>query len=203
MADHPPRSWMTGFIRGKLSPRRRRAVLAHLSGGCKPCLEEIAPTARVMFRPGRAAEPAGSGAEYDGPIDRAVSFAIGQRRELLQERQDAESDLAEGQVGAGPLTWGLCEVLLEKSWSLRHEDPTGMLRLASRAREAADQLDPKAYGWEGTYDMRSRAWGEYGNACRVNDDLSSAEGAFQQALELRKSGSGAPFLRARLAELVA
>jgi tetratricopeptide (TPR) repeat protein len=201
-ADHPTYSWMTGFIRGKLNARKRRAYVAHLLGGCESCREEVAPIAKVMFRPGRAVAPVGRGAEYDGPIDRAVSYAIDKRQMILQEHEEAEANLADGKLGEGPWTWGLCEVLLERSWRLRHEDPRQMLRFASLAHEAADRLDPKVYGQERTFDMRARAWAEYGNACRVVDDLASAEWAFNRALELRHKGSGAQLLRARLAELI-
>ena len=100
-------------------------------------------------------------------------------------------------------TWGLCELLLERSWSLRHDDPLGMFRLAGLACEAADHLDPAVYGEKETFDLRSRAWGEYANACRVQDDLPRADWAIGRALELFKSGSGEPLLRARLAELAA
>jgi hypothetical protein len=209
MTEHPPRPWITGFIRGKLSPRKRRAYVAHLLGGCEPCREEIAPISRVMFRPGRAVRVAG-GAEYDGPVDRAVLFAIERNQERKQERAQAEANLPllleKGQPVSDSRefwTWGLCEVLLDKSWGLRHEDSREMLRFASLAREAADRLSPEVYGREETFDMRARAWGEYGNACRVNDNLVQSEWAFNRALELRSQGSGAPVLRARLAELTA
>jgi tetratricopeptide (TPR) repeat protein len=211
MTDHPTYTWMMGFIRGKLSPRKRRAYVAHLLGGCEPCREEITPIARVMFRPGRAVDQRG-GAEYDGPIDRAVLFAIERGRERKKEREEAKANLSRLlnedwrttlSDTKGFWTWGLCEILLERSWELRHEDPQEMLRFASLAREAADQLDPEVYGREETFDMRARAWGELGNAYRVTDNLIQADWAFNKALELRNQGSGAPILRARLAELTA
>lgn len=206
MADHPPRFWTMGLIRGKITPRRRRAVIAHLLGGCDPCRQEIAPVTRVMFHPGRAVEPAKVGGEYDGPVDRAVQFAIERQQVRMRERAEAEANLSRlpgDPSGGGFWTWGLCEVLLERSWGFRHEDPREMLRLARLACEAADRLNPETYGREHTFDMRARAWGEYGNACRVTDDLTLAEWAFRRALELRSQGSGSPMLRARLAELTA
>lgn len=209
MIEHPPYSWMTGFIRGKLPTRKLRAYIAHLLSGCESCRREIAPTARVMFHPGRPVELTKGGAEYDGPVDRAVLFAIERNQELAQEREEAKVNLSRPEdwasVSSSREFWtrGLCEVLLEKSWAVRHEDPQQMLRFASLAREAADRLDPKVYGQAETFDMRARAWGEYGNACRVTDDLVQSEWAFSRALELRKQGSGAPLLRARLAELTA
>ena len=209
MIEHPPRTWMTGFIRGKLPPRKRRAYVAHMLSGCEPCREEIAPIAQVMFRPSRAIEPAKGGAEYDGPVDRAVLFAIERGRDRMREREEAEASLSqflnsETRFGlAGPWTWGLCEVLLEKSWSFRHEDTREMLRFAGLAREAADRLDSKVYGSDQVTDMRARTWGEYANACRVTNDLLQAEWSIQRALELYRQGSGARILRARLSEITA
>ncbi|MFL6199166.1 MAG: hypothetical protein ACJ76J_08320, partial [Thermoanaerobaculia bacterium] len=132
-----------------------------------------------------------------------------------RERERAESDrkvadlLGAARVGVLPeaegfWTWGLCEVLLERSWNLRHEDPKQMLQLAGLAAEAADRLEPEGYyGARERFDLRARAWGEYANACRVSDDLVQAERAIGRALDLRKKGSGSELLRARLAELTA
>lgn len=208
MANHTSRSWTIGLIRGKLSPRRRRTVLAHLLAGCDPCRQAIAPVAGVMFRPGRAIEPVEGGAEYDGPVHRAISLSIHRNQELTREREKANrtdlSRLPDATLRACEgRTWGLCEVLLSRSWDSRHDNAREMLRLASLAHEAADRLDPDFYGREHTFDMRALAWGEYGNACRVNDDLVLAEWAFRRALEMRNQGSGSSSLRARLAELTA
>ncbi len=210
MAEHLPRSWTTGFIRGKLSTRRRRTVIFHLLG-CDPCRQAIAPVAGVMFRPGRAVEPEdGEGAEYDGPTYRAISFAVKQSHERIRERAEAEAILArmgedwQSVRGSRELwTWGLCEAFLEKSWSFRHEDSQEMLRFAKLAREAADRLDPKVYGEKRVFDMQARAWGDYASACRHHDELVQAEWAIQRALDLYKQGSGSQVLRARLSEVTA
>jgi hypothetical protein len=210
MADHPPYFWMMGFIRGKLSPRRRRAFIAHMLQLCEHCREEIAPITRVMFRPGRA-EPVQGGAEYDGPVDRAIQSAIARGRDRMREREEAEANLArllKEDCRRVPdtrefWTWGLCELLLERSAALRHEDPREMVRLASLACEAADRLDTAVYGQVAAFDMRARAWGEYASACRHGDNLVQAEWSLQRALDLRNQGSGSPILRARLAEVTA
>jgi tetratricopeptide (TPR) repeat protein len=211
MADHPPRSWTTGFIRGKISPRKRRAVIGHLLGGCDACRQEIAPITRVMFHPGRAVEPVEGGAEYDGPVDRAMLFAVERQQERMRERAEAEVNLSrilhedwQSIRDSRELwTWGLCEVLLERISSFRHEDAREMLRLAGLAREAADRLDPKVYGEEQVVDMRARSWGEFASACRHQDNLAQAEWSIQRALELYKQGSGSPMIRARLSEITA
>lgn len=208
MTDHPPRSWMMGFIRGSISSRKRRAYVAHLLGRCKPCRQEVSPIAEAMFRPGRAGGPKGSGAEYDGPIDRAVSFIIERNQDRVREREEAEANLAQilsagDQPDVGLWTWGFCEVLLERSKSFRHEDSRETLRLAKLACKVADQLDPEFYGEKQVLDMRGRCWGEYASACRHHDDLVQADWCIQRALDLYKQGSGSTSLRARLAEITA
>lgn len=212
MTEHPPSELLTGFLLGRLAPAERRLVFFHLLRGCRICREEMAPLADAMFRPGRGEVPPETDPDYDGPIGRAFSRVLGLKGD--RERERAESGrkvsalLNGGRAGVLPgsedfWTWGLCEVLLERSWRLRHEDPKQMLRLAGLATEAADRLDPEKYGAPETFDLRARAWGEYANACRVSDDLVRADGAISRAVELRKQGSGSESLHARLAELAA
>lgn len=214
MAYHPPRTWLTGFLLGRLRKRPARAVVLHMIQGCGRCREKIAPLVSAIFRPGRAsAPPEHDDSKYEDAVGRAFTRTLELKRRRDQERLEADAKLVRILYGPQPFpslaegeafwTWGLCELLLEKSWSVRHDDPGGMLRLAALACEAADHLDPAIYGEKETFNLRARAWGEYANACRVQDDLPKAEWAMGQALELLKSGSRAPLLRARLAELMA
>lgn len=208
MSDHPSRELLTGFLLGRLAKTERQRVFFHLLHGCQHCRNEMSPLVRVMFRPGQVEPPPDDDPDYDGAIGRAFTKVLGWKEERDRERDDSDLKLALLLVGAPPLdddfwTWGLCEVLLEKSWSLRHEDPRGMLRLAGLAVEAADRLQPERYGMRSTFDLRTRAWGEYANACRITDDLVQADRAISRALELHKQGSGSDLLRARLAELAA
>ncbi|MEA2562418.1 MAG: hypothetical protein QOH06_3922 [Acidobacteriota bacterium] len=212
MTEHPPSELLTGFLLGRLAPAEHRLVFFHLLRGCRLCREEMAPLADAMFRPGRGEVPPDTDPDYDGPIGRAFARVLGWKGDRERERAESERKVSElvGATRAGVLpeaeefwTWGLCEVLLERSWSQRHEDPKQMLHLSGLAAEAADRLDAEKYGVPETFDLRARAWGEYANACRVSDDLVQAEGAISRALELRKQGSGSELLRARLAELTA
>jgi tetratricopeptide (TPR) repeat protein len=212
MTEHPPSELLTGFLLGRLTPAEHRLVFFHLLRGCRLCREEMAPLVDAMFRPGRGEVPPDTDPDYDGPIGRAVARVLGRKGERERERAEAGRKVSEllNATRAGVLpqgerfwTWGLCEVLLERSWKLRHEDPKQMLQLSGLAAEAADRLDPDKYGAQETFDLRARAWGEYANACRVSDDLVQAEGAIGRALELRKQGSCSEPLRARLAELTA
>jgi tetratricopeptide (TPR) repeat protein len=211
MADHPPRAWLTALLLGRLSSRKARVVITHLLKGCSRCRERMRPLVEALFRPGRATGPPPEESVYDAPVDRAFARVLQRKRRLEQERQAAEAELPRLLAGWGKstvlvpesCTQGLCEVLLEKSWSVRHEDPKEMLRLSGLAREVADRLDPKVYGEKETIDLQARAWGEYANAYRVMDDLLRAEWALARALDLRLQGTHSPLLRARLAELTA
>lgn len=208
MTEHPPSELLTGFLLGRLAPAERRLVFFHLLRGCRLCREEMAPLADAMFRPGRGEAPPETDPDYDGPIGRAFAHVLGRKGDRDHERSESGRKISELLGGVLPQaegfwTWGLCEVLLERSWSLRHEDPKQMLRLAGLAIEAADRLDPEKYGAPETFDLRARAWGEYANACRVSDDLVRADAAISRAVDLRKQGSGSEPLHARLAELAA
>lgn len=214
MGEDLPRSWLLGFIRGKLPPRKQRTLVMHLMRGCERCEREIAPFTEVMFRPGRAAEPTARGSEYNGPMDRAMTFVLERSRERSREREDADEKiqrllLADWRIclespGSKDFwDWGLCEALLDKGWSFRHEDSREMMRMASLGREAADRLDSDHYGIDRVSDMRARAWGEYANACRVNGDLIQAEWSLGRAIDLRQQGAGSQVLRARLSEITA
>lgn len=212
MTEHPSSELLTGFLLGRLAAPEHRLVFFHLLHGCARCREEMAPLVEAMFRPGRGEVPPEPDPDYDGPIGRAFARVLDLQKEREREREESDrkvADLLDG-VRTGVLpeaegfwTSGLCELLLERSWSLRHDDPKQMLRLAGLATEAADRLEPERYGMQATVDLRARAWGEYANACRISDDLVQAERAIGRALELRKQGSGSELLRARLAELTA
>ena len=207
MTEHPTSELLTGFLLGRLAPDERRLVFFHLLHGCQLCRDEMAPLVEAMFRPGRGEVPEPD-PDYDGPIGRAFARVLGWKGNRERERSESGRKVSDLLGGALPReegfwTWGLCEELLERSWSLRHEDPRQMLRLAGLAAEAADRLDPESHGTEATFDLRARAWGEYANACRISDDLVQAEKAIGHALDLRKKGSGSQALHARLAELTA
>ncbi len=214
MVEDLPRSWLMGFIRGQLPPRKQRTLILHLMRGCERCDRAMSPVTTVMFRPGRAVEPASGGSEYNGPIDRAMTFVLERSRERSREREAAEEKIQqliladwrvciESRSSRGFWDWGLCEALLDKGWNLRHEDSREMIRIASLGREAADRLDARRYGEAQVADMRSRAWGEYANACRVNDDLVQADWSLSRALELFHQGTGSQVYRARLSEIAA
>ncbi len=214
MSEHPRRETLEGFLLNSLPKREAKAMMAHLLVGCDRCRQEMAPLATAMFMPGAGPELKLS-VEEDAAYDRSISAAFAKALELEKslgaEREPAEQrseDLVhalertdEASLPEGPITWGLCESLLEKSRALRHSDPVGMLRMADLARMAAERLDPAAYGDERRTDMQARAWAELANAYRITDDFPQAEASMACALELRGQGTGDPLLYARIADL--
>jgi tetratricopeptide (TPR) repeat protein len=214
MSEHPCRETLEGFLLGSLPSREVRAAVAHLLGGCDRCRSEMSGLATAMFAPEAAPEPVLSTEEeasYDRAISAAFVRALEHERTLRREREEGERQAEEffqaqnrserPTLPEGPVSWGLCEALAEKSRSLRHTDPAGMLYLADLARQAADRLDPEHYGADRRADMQARVWAELANAYRINDDVTQAETAMARALERRTQGTGDPLLYAHIADL--
>ena len=97
----------------------------------------------------------------------------------------------------------LIDFLLEKSFSLRFDNPTRMVDLARAACVVADNLRVRRYGKEVVADLRARAWAEYANACRVNEDFDAAGAALSRAVEFAGQGTRSPALIARCSEVTA
>jgi tetratricopeptide (TPR) repeat protein len=123
-------------------------------------------------------------------------------RTLERERQEAPGLLRrmEGQPLARQLlivrnldlyhTAGLCEEILERSWTLRFDEPARTRDLAELAVVVAEALDLETYGRCLVQDLRGRAWCHLGNARRIVADLRGAAEAFQKAERHLAEGSG-------------
>ncbi|HEX3553004.1 MAG TPA: hypothetical protein VIA62_07215 [Thermoanaerobaculia bacterium] len=90
--------------------------------------------------------------------------------------------------------------LLQRAWSLRHDDSAEMLRLARLAVLAASGLSAAAPGRSEAEvaDLQGRAWAGFGNACRIAGDLEQAQGALDRAAGFLDRGTGDPLSRAQL-----
>lgn len=98
-------------------------------------------------------------------------------------------------------TWGLCQLLLQRSREAVSEDPGLALSRADLAlavsRHLGDAYDP---GW--VLDLRARAHAYRGNALRVLSELQGAEAAFREAeLCLAQSGTGGSWAKAEILDL--
>jgi transcriptional regulator with XRE-family HTH domain/tetratricopeptide (TPR) repeat protein len=117
------------------------------------------------------------------------------QRRSPQERRVLIEDAPEFQ------TWGLCELLCERSLEAAPRKPKEAVELARMALEIAAQV-PGADPWPRR--VQGYAWAHLGNALRVSSDLPAAEDAFRQAKKLWHSGDESGLLDAsRLLDLEA
>ncbi|MEA2602598.1 MAG: hypothetical protein QOF89_3590 [Acidobacteriota bacterium] len=215
MSEHlTPVELQTG-LRGAISPWRRQEILFHLLQGCLSCRAAVGWNRRVRESLSVPEELlARREASYDQPVARSFEQAIRLKRVLEEQRaqaREAASMLAEGDGAREglaalaerlePAGLGVYEALLHRISSLRHDDPWEMVRLARRAVEVADSLDPATYGDRQVADFQARAWGELGNSLRAADDLWEAQSAFERAFDVLEHGTGATALMARLHDL--
>jgi len=213
--NHPTPRELAGILLGGVSAERARAVILHLLHGCEGCNLALLPYLPQRFlTEGRPEAPPPFPPEaYDAPIDRAFAAVLRPRVSpagLLEEsKREALALLLSGgleSLAEAPATvtgLPLFEALLERSWGLRHDDPPQMVQLARAAALLADGLDEDETGARKAADLRCRAWTELANACRVADDLDSADGAVWQALGHFFQGTQDKLLLARFFDVYA
>ncbi len=98
-------------------------------------------------------------------------------------------------------TWGLCQLLLQKSREATFSDPARGVELANLALRVVRHLG-KAYDPNWVTDLRARCFAHLGNARRVLGELRSAEDAFVKAEGcLVRSSSGNVEVRAEILDL--
>lgn len=100
-------------------------------------------------------------------------------------------------------TWGVFELLVEKSLEIAVQDPACSEELGLLALRLSDHLDADSYRAELIEDLRARAWAYIGNACRLRSDLLGAEEAFIAVRAHLKKGTRDPLERAILFDLEA
>ena len=136
---------------------------------------------------------------YAEAMDRSVPEVDAHSRALARERAQAPALFVELTAYAitqrGLIvrndprfrTWGLFELLVERSLELAVRDSAYAEELGLLALRLSDQLDSLVYDARLIEDYRGRAWVHIGNARRVRSDLRGAEEAFEKAdVHLRK-----------------
>jgi len=98
-------------------------------------------------------------------------------------------------------TWGLYELLVERSLESAIRNPAYAEDLGFLALKVSEQLDTSCYGEEVIEDLRARSWAHIGNARRIRSDLHGAEEAFQLAYGHLQSGTQEPLERALFLDL--
>jgi hypothetical protein len=205
--DHPTPVELEGFVWNRVPAGRTREIVGHIVRGCVQCRAVLGPHFAGLL--GLEEPPAPvltpqEDAQYDAAIGRAFSSVLDRARKLEEERKRETLPLLSTGGEAPPEVpvplrgVPLFECLLQLSWALRNENPREMVRLAEQARELADTFDPEELGAEAVADLQCRAWVELGNACRVADDLATAERALGSATERYLQGTQNEILAARL-----
>ncbi len=100
-------------------------------------------------------------------------------------------------------TWGVCEVLLEKSLAAAEADPRESGRLASLVLAAAGHLDDALRVAPVVQDLEARAWACLGETCLHVNDLAGAEEALSRGAGRLAHGTGDLLVEARLLEFEA
>jgi len=160
------------FADGALPRERARTAVAHLLRGCGSCRQAAVP----LWSPAASVAPVAPEA-YDAVFERLAASLAGVAGAQGPERVDG---------------------LLERAWSLRHDDPAEMLRVARRAVLTASGVASEDRGNPRVADLQGRAWAGFGNACRIAGDLEQAQGALDRAAGFLGQGTGDPLSRAQL-----
>jgi len=211
MSHHPTPEALEGFLRGSLSTRETRTVIAHLIVGCGQCRDVLVPLAAGLFAPALEEAPQLSpevSSAYDVAISSGITSALS-RNAVSERERGARAPLSTTERLAASAAISAisdpksCEDLLDRSYEVRMSDPDTMLRLAEMAALAAEGLDVEVYGPIQISDLQCRAWAEVANAYRVNGDLIKADRAMARAVDCRVQGSGDPRLLARISDLAA
>ncbi|HEV8577982.1 MAG TPA: tetratricopeptide repeat protein [Thermoanaerobaculia bacterium] len=100
-------------------------------------------------------------------------------------------------------TWGLCELLLQRTLEQNFQNPSLGESFALLALEISDYLADTYYGAEAIEDLRARAWAYVANARRLKADLRGAEEAFALAFACLRRGTLHPMEKAVLLDLQA
>jgi tetratricopeptide (TPR) repeat protein len=192
--------------------RGHLTVLRHLQW-CAYCRSRLAYLPRVV----KAETPsAGAGrtsadeiaqeeterivADCEAAMERERDEAPGLFLELLDQPADQrETLLVEGATRFH--TWGVFELLVERSLEVTIQDPSHGETLGRLALRLSDRLDVVRYGAERIADFQARIWAYIGNAHRTRFDFAAAEEAFQTARSILKQGTGDSLERAILLDL--
>lgn len=147
-----------------------------------------------------------------GPADSEIlHFAVLLLRERTEAPELFEALLRHGKARREEVlrsdlrfhTWGLFELLVERSLETVTQDARQAEELGRLALVLSEHLHPVTYGRRAIVDLRIRALAYIGNARRVRSDLAGAEEAFDAAHAHLRRGTGDPLDLAILLDLEA
>ncbi len=100
-------------------------------------------------------------------------------------------------------TWGVCEVLLEKSLAAAESDAAESGRLANLVLTASNLLDEALHVAPVVQDLEARAWACLGESRMRAGDLAGAEEALREGAARLAHGTGDLLVEARLLDFEA
>jgi len=167
-----------------------RLVVPHFLARCPVCRERHAEILRLQKEVGHW-DPETAVTEGRQAPELWARLAGRPYAEQLREVEESE-DLH---------SWGLCQLLLQKSREATFSDPSRGVELANLALRIVRHLG-SAYDPNWVIDLRARCFAHLGNARRVLGELRSAEDAFVKAEDcLAQSTSGNAEVRAEILDL--
>jgi tetratricopeptide (TPR) repeat protein len=221
--DHPTQAELDVFLRPAASEfsgvSQSTRLIRHLLANCRYCRESLRSMAWDEHRLDRLLRFPSS--EEPGPVRWNYGSAFSRAEERLAaflapeppSAGSVEALLAELEQMPEEQQTQLIEIdsrfshpqvirqLITRSHSVRYADPRMMLHLANLARLAAEACSPATAGNEVKLaDLRTRAWGHFGNSLRVSGQLMESEEALAKAESYSRAGTGNPPIRARLLE---
>jgi tetratricopeptide (TPR) repeat protein len=151
--------------------------------------------------------------EYDRAFNRILGVATDWFGFLARERSEAPILFAELMEHSGKQrdlvlrnlkrfhTWGLFELLTERSLTVSVEDPRLGEDLGLLALRLSEVMEAQRYHAGSLEDLRARAWAHVANARRIQSDHKGGDEAFRQAWWHLELGSQDPFEHAILLDL--
>jgi len=119
-----------------------------------------------------------------GLIDAALARSRAEAPRLLAELAsfDPPDRLARLHADARFASWGLCELLVQRSCQIAPEQASEALHFADLAVHVADMIPGgELFEEQWVYQLQSLAWAAFANARRVQGDLSGAERGFEMS----------------------
>ncbi len=189
--DHPTLETMAKWLAGRLEHEAvLREIAPHLQERCPICRDHYEQIRRLAREAGHSDEEVGVFEWREAPEVLARLEELPFPEQLRQAEEDEAFH-----------TWGLTQLLLQRSREVVSEIPRKALERAELAvvvsRHLSSAYDP---GW--VLDLRARAYAHLGNASRVVGELLSAEASFRKAEScLARSRTGNAWAEAEILDM--
>ncbi len=197
--------------------RQHLEVVEHLVG-CATCRRRFQGLVRQRSLSKQTADVlqwSGQPAEYGPALSQSGQVLLDRERAMAKERAEAPNLFVELTrhppeqrdllVQNSPRfhTWGVFELLIERSFEVGINNPVRAEELGLLALRLSEHLNSEYYGVQLIEDLRARAWAYIGNSYRLRSDLQRADEIFASAYGHLRRGTQDPLERAILLDLEA